>query len=179
LAGLEKKPLKGLLTNGKVYVKKDESGVEVLLEKGYGEKLNGEVEFSPWETLYLVGEGWLEVFDEKTGEKLGFEKLVEIFSREDRSVWSKYLVYRDLRSRGYVVKKGFGQGVDFRVYERGAYGKEAAKILVYSVFEGEPIPIKNLISLLDSARNMKKDVVIGVIERRGEVVYYALSTFNL
>jgi len=174
----EKKPLKGLLIKEKVYVE-NTGRLEFLVERGYGEKSNNKIELSPWETLYLVSEGWLEVFDEKTGDKLSFEKLVEVFSHKDRSVWSKYLVYRDLRSRGYVVKPGFGQGIDFRVYERGAYGKEAAKFLICSVFEGEPIPIKNLTSILDSARSMKKEVIIGVIERRGEVVYYSLSKFNL
>lgn len=174
----EKKPLKGMLIEGRVYIK-DVGRLEFLIEKGYGEKSNDRIDLSPWETLYLVGEGWLEVFDEKTGEKLSFEKLVEIFSRKDESVWSKYLVYRDLRSRGYVVKHGFGQGIDFRVYERGTYGKEAAKFLICSVFEGEPIPVKNLTSILESARSMKKEIIIGVIERRGEVVYYSLSKFNL
>ena len=30
---------------------------------------------------------------------------------------SVFLVYRDLRSKGYVAKEGFGFGNDFRVYE--------------------------------------------------------------
>lgn len=173
-----KKPIKGLLVEDKVYIEDSEFS-RFLVEKGYGEKVKDKIELLPWEALYLVAEGWLEVLDEKTSEKMDVEKLVKIFSKKDESVWSKYLVYRDLRSRGYVVKLGFGQGIDFRVYERGTYGKEAAKFLVCSVFEGEPIPIKNLVKILESARSLKKEVVIGVIERRGEVVYYSLSKFNL
>ncbi|RLI04426.1 tRNA-intron lyase [Candidatus Bathyarchaeota archaeon] len=124
-------------------------------------------------------EGWLEVLEEKSGKKLSVEELLNVFSQKDKTVWSKYLVYRDLRARGYVVKPGFGGGVDFRVYERGTYGKEAAKFLICNVFEGEPVSIKNLADILKIAGNMKKEVIIGVIERRGEVVYYSLSKFNL
>ena len=35
-------------------------------------------------------------------------------------------LFRDLKTRGYVVKDGFGFGSDFRVYERGDYGEKGA-----------------------------------------------------
>ncbi|MGP3703413.1 MAG: tRNA-intron lyase [Candidatus Bathyarchaeota archaeon] len=175
----EKKLIKGFFSSklGKVFVK-DEESVRVLLEKGYGEKIENAVELEPYEVLYLVYEGLLEVYDEETGEKNDGKKLLKIFSQQNGLAWSKYLVYRDLRKRGYVVKSGYGYGVDFRVYERGEYNKKAAKYLVCSIFEGEPVQIKALMNVLTSASNVKKEVILGVIERRGEVVYYSLSSFN-
>jgi tRNA-intron endonuclease len=175
---MEKKIVPASYTGEKIYIKDLNMG-QILVERGYGEKNKGKIELLPYEALYLIAEGWLELISEKNNRKINFEKLLNLYRKKDRTIWARYLVYRDLRERGYVVKAGFGLGVDFRVYERGMFGKEAAKYLVYSVFEGEPVPLKNLVEALSCAQNSKKEMILGVIERRGEVVYYSLSQFNL
>jgi len=174
---VEKKACKSYLVKGKVYTR-DADPVQALSERGYGEKVKDRVEFSPYEVLYLLSEGWLEVYRGRPRKKVTFEELLNEYMQADKSLWSKYLVYRDLRERGYVVKLGFGKGANFRVYIRGAYGKEAARFLVHSILEGEPIPVNKLVYALKSARSLKKEAILGVIERRGEIVYYSLSQFN-
>lgn len=170
--------VKGILKQTKVIVQDDPS-IQFLSEKGYGDKKDGKLELLPWETIHLASEGWLEVYSESLKRKIEMKELIEIFSKKEKRIWSKYLVYRDLRSRGYIVKLGSGWGADFRVYERGLYGKEAARILVCSVQEGEETPIKNFVNILNSAVSLKKQLIIAVIERRGEVVYYSLAQFSL
>ncbi|MFQ5761590.1 MAG: tRNA-intron lyase [Candidatus Bathyarchaeia archaeon] len=173
---VEKKPSPATLQDGRV-VLEDTEDVKLLLQRGYGEKEKTHIELSPFEALYLLSEGWVEVTEKRS--KLTFQELLTRFSGREPCVWSQYLIYRDLRERGYVVKGGFGLGVDFRVYERGTYGKSAAKYLVYGVFEGEPAPLNDLINALSTAQNAKKELILGVIERRGEIVYYSLSRFTL
>jgi tRNA-intron endonuclease len=90
-----------------------------------------------------------------------------------------YLAYRDLRSRGYVVREGFGLGVDFRVYERGDYGKDTAKYLILSIQEGKPISLEDLAKALQQCQSLKKELVLAVMNRRGEVVYYSVSKLVL
>jgi tRNA-intron endonuclease len=173
-----KKAIVGLLSEGKILVNlKNNPQAESLIAKGYGEKIKkGFLELAGWEALYLVSQELLEVSDEK-GRKLEFNELLSCLSKVDEAIWSKYVVFRDLRSRGYVVKPGFGYGFHFRVYERGAFGRETSKFLVLIVKEGEPIPLWHLTKALESAKNAKKEVLVGVIERRGEVVYYTISQF--
>jgi tRNA-intron endonuclease len=85
------------------------------------------------------------------------------------------MVYRDLRSRGYVPKEGFGFGVDFRVYERGEFEKKPAKYVVFGISEGTKIKANKLAETIDQIAKMGKDAVVAVIERRGEVIYYKMS----
>ena len=170
--------LKLILKDNKVILK-DKSHIQSLAEKGYGHKKDGKIELFSWETIHLVAENWLEIYDDGMKRKIEMDELIKSFSSKDKRIWSKYLVYRDLRNRGYVVKQGAGWNVDFRVYERGQYGKEAAKILISSLQEGEETGITNFIKILNSAGSLKKNVIIAVIERRGEVVYYSLSKFSL
>ncbi|UCD73094.1 MAG: tRNA-intron lyase, partial [Candidatus Bathyarchaeota archaeon] len=91
----------------------------------------------------------------------------------------KYLIYRDLKSRGYVVRGGFGWGVDFRVYERGKYGEVTARYLILSMREGKPISLEDLIRVLRQSQTLKKELVLAVMNRRGEIVYYSISELTL
>jgi len=172
-----KEIVKGKREKERVYVDDSES-VEHLKERGYGMMHRGRLVLSPCEALYLIADEWLEVCAKRPQRKLSFEELLSTYSKGDATVWSKYLIYRDLRERGYVVKMGFGQGSEFRVYERGSYGRAAARIIISSVKEGEPLPVGNLVKILSNALNIKKNIILGVIERRGEIVYYSLSRFN-
>jgi tRNA-intron endonuclease len=154
---------------------------EPLLQGGYGyrrENKEGSV-LSPWEALYLLAENRLIIYDGETRIELDFQSLLSRFRAFDENVWSKYLIYRDLRSRGYVVRDGVGLGVDFRLYARGTYGEKAAKYIVYAICEGTPMLIKQIQQTLFIAQNMKKQLIIAVMDRRGEIVYYSLSQFNL
>ena len=151
---------------------------ESLNSRGYGTKSNGKLVLAPYEVLFLVEKGVIEV-SKKSGKKLTFQDLLQYFRRYDKNVWVKYLIYRDLRNRGYVVREGFGLGVDFRLYDRGDYGKEPAKSIVFGILEGKPISIKELSEVLRKVQNLKKKLILAVVDRRGEVVYYSLSKLSL
>ena len=84
-----------------------------------------------------------------------------------------------MRSRGYVVREGVGWGISFRVYERGAYGERAAKYMILAICEGAPLPVEKLEEVLRLAQNNKKELIVAVMDRRGEIVYYSLAQLNL
>ncbi len=171
--------VKGVLEEETVVIQSLEDA-EPLLQGGYGTRRDeGEGSIlTPWEVLYLLAEDRLKVFDAATGEKLDFQVLLSKFRDVDPEVWTRYLIYRDLRKRGYVVRDGMGVGIDFRLYARGTYGKKAAKYMVYAVCEGTPIPVQKLQEALRIALNMKKRLIVAVMDRRGEIVYYSLGTFS-
>jgi tRNA-intron endonuclease len=154
-------------------------GVEGLSSRGYGVPENGKLTLTFYEALFLLGKEVIEVEDEKTGKNVGFQDLLKRFQLVDENAWVRYLIYRDLRSRGYVTREGFGLGIDFRVYERGEYGKETAKYLIFGIQEGQPVSVEELARTLRYVQSLKKNLVLAVINRRGEIVYYSLSQLTL
>jgi tRNA-intron endonuclease len=155
--------------------------VDPLLQGGYGTALDDEdvIALEPYEALHLLNEGRVRIVDSDTGRSLGFKTLLQHLSRVASEVWVKYLVYRDLRSRGYVVRAGFSEELVFRVYGRGDYGVKAAKNIVFVVYEGRPVLIDRLKEVMRIARNMKKGLIVAVMDRRGEIVYYTLTQLTL
>ncbi len=149
--------------------------VEELSRRGYGVAENAMLILTFYEGLFLLSKKVIEIKDAQTGRTVTFQTLLQHFKSIDANAWVRYLIYRDLRSRGYVTREGFGLGIDFRIYERGEYGQETAKYLVFGVQEGKPVSIKQLAQSLRYVQSLKKKLVLAVINRRGEVVYYSLS----
>ena len=152
----------------------EKRNVDSLSQRGYGEIKNGGLILSFYEALYLLDKELLEVKDEK-GNPIDFQSLLGCYENVDQNAWVNFLVYRDLRSRGYVARNGFGVGISFRVYDRGAYSKDPAKYLVMSTQEGMPVPMNILTNAMVHCRSQKKDLVLAVMNRRGEIVYYSVS----
>lgn len=169
--------IKGLLVEKGVKISEKQS-VDELSSRGYGVTENDGLLFTFYEALYLLDKGMLEIKDKK-GKEVDFQKLLQCYESADEEAWAKYLTYRDLRSRGYVVREGFGLGVDFRVYERGGYGEETAKYLILSIQEGKPIPLEDLTRVLRQCQSLKKQLILAVMNRRGEIVYYSVSQLTL
>jgi tRNA-intron endonuclease len=152
----------------------EKSSVDALSQRGYGTADNDVLTLAFYEALYLLDKEMLEVKDE-TGEAVGFQEVLACYEKADQNAWVNYLVYRDLRSRGYVVREGFGAGIDFRIYERGTYGKDTAPYLILSTQEGKPVPVEDLTGALQRSQSQKKELILAVMNRRGEVVYYSVS----
>ena len=68
----------------------------------------------PFESLYLLYTDKLKIFKGK--KNIDFDSLLQIYKKQNEDILTQFLVYRDLRTRGYTVKDGFGFGSDFRVY---------------------------------------------------------------
>jgi tRNA-intron endonuclease len=152
----------------------EKSSIDALSQRGYGTADNEVFTLAFYEALYLLDKEMLEVKDEKD-EEVGFQALLQSYEKTDQNAWVNYLIYRDLRSRGYVVREGFGAGIDFRIYERGAYGKDTAPYLILSTQEGKPVPIEDLTGALQRSQSQKKELILAVMNRRGEIVYYSVS----
>ena len=145
-----------------------------LRSKGFGEIQDSEFVLQAYEALYLIHTRRL-VLSSSKAKNIDFGRLFDITLKYDKDILTKFLIYRDLRSRGYVAKEGFGFGVDFRVYERGEFERKPAKYVIFGVKEGVHTEAEAFSDALDQITKMGKSAVVAVIERRGEIVYYKTS----
>jgi tRNA-intron endonuclease len=166
-------PIEAVVKDGQVVVE-DEERFGELEESGYGTKEEDSLVLRDYEALYLLYSKKLRVKD-GSGKGVTFEMLAEQAQRRAGDSWTKFVIYRDLRSRGYVVREGFGFGTDLRVYERGDYPKKAAKYVVFALDEGIEKGVDDLQKSVREMGKMGKEAIIAVIERRGEVIYYKVS----
>tara|TARA_B100000508_G_C11403104_1_gene249370 strand:- start:281 stop:877 length:597 start_codon:yes stop_codon:yes gene_type:complete len=167
--------IQGVLIKNQIIVLNPDSQRD-LEQKGYGEFEKNKFYLKSFESLYLLYTGALTLFKGK--KKVGFDSLIQICKKNDEGILTKFLVYRDLRTRGYTVKDGFGFGSDFRVYSKGDFGEKGAKFLVFGLSEGKQEKIGKFQKKIEEIIKMGKEPIIAVIERRGEIIYYKITRMN-
>lgn len=155
----------------KVYMPLDENLTD-LREKGFGNLVKNRIYLSVYEIFFLVDKGKIKVLDKKDKIELPLRELVQQLSSRKPEIWIKYLVYRDLRDRGYIVREI--DKVDFEIYSKGPNRR-----LIYIIYEGSEANIKKLNSLLDFAVQERKDLILAVIDRRTDIVYYSLTEMKI
>lgn len=167
--------VKGQMASDHVYVS-DKGMIHDLELKGFGETENSKLFLKSFETLYLLYTKKLAL--KKGKRQIDFDSYMGICQKNDSEILTKFLIYRDLRNRGYVVKDGFGFGSDFRVYERGHFGEKGAKFLIFGLNEGQQEKIGQMQKKIEEITQMGKEPIIAVIERRGEVIYYKINRMD-
>ena len=148
----------------------------ILNERGFGESEKDTLILNSFETLYLLYNNKLEL--KKINKNIVFFFFIQKYIQKNDYILSLFLLYRDLRTKGYVVKDGFGFGSDFRVYEKGTYGNKDAKFLIFAFNEGTQQKIGKLYKNIHEITQMGKEPIIAVIERRGEIIYYKINKMN-
>ena len=130
------------IESNKGFMIKDNDSRQELKIRGFGEGKKHGLLLRDYEALYLIYSSKLNVIKDK--KKLSFNDVLHTALLRDENAWTKFLIYRDIRTRGYVAKEGFGFGADFRVYDKGNFGSKAAKYIVFAMNEGNEINIKSL-----------------------------------
>jgi tRNA-intron endonuclease len=89
----------------------------------------------------------------------------------------KYVVYKDLRERGYYVKPSV---TDFRLYPRGGRpGEGPASAYVYVLSERISLPFLELVEKVKLTQNVRKKMLLAVVDGESDLTFYAAKTANM
>ena len=184
---VEKVQFEGVIAQEKVFIT-DKDCIEEFYRKAYIGTLENNSEgeeilvFGPLEVLLLCERNRILLYknNDRNSELYDFEALLIYFTQFDDNLWRKYIIYMDLRKRGYIVRTGYGEGIDFLVYKRGAdFEKDSAKFLIYPVFEGTPIDLRDLDKMSRVAMSSRKDLIVATVDRLSKPIYYSVKKFEI
>ena len=184
----EKAQFEGIIEDENVIIS-DKEGIEEFYNNSYIGTLDKNSEgneilvLSAVEVLLLIERNRILLYLDNNKEDnnlYDFEGILTYLTQFDDRLWQKYIIYMDLRKRGYIVRAGYGEGLDFRVYKRGAdFEKDSAKFLIYPVFEGYPIDLKDLDKMSRVAMSSRKDLVVATVDRLSKPIYYSVNKFEI
>ena len=137
----------------------------------FGEVLGEKIQYSLPEALFLVEKGKMDVF--ANSRKISPKEMLKKANTSDKRISIKYPVFRDLRSKGYVVKTALKFGADFRVYEKGfSPGEKHAKWIVFCDFESKRLTWHEFSAKNRVAHSTKKNLLLAILDEEGDVIYY-------
>ena len=160
---------------GKMVTAEDKGSARGLYEQSvYGEPKEGKIQYSFVEALYLLEKGKLEIFDRK--KKIKKDAFLKLALKDDKDFWVKFVVYRDMRNRGYIVKTALKFGADFRVYERGIKpGQDHAKWILYPVHEKYKMSMYEFAAKNRVAHSTRKHLLLAVVDEENDVSYWNIA----
>ena len=141
----------------------------------FGEKSGEKIYYTLPESLFLVEQKKMQIYDHRD-EKISIKKLMQKFQRIDKKFKTKYIVFKDLRKKGYIVKTALKFGAEFRVYEKGKkIGKDHAKWILFPVSETQQLTWHDFSAKNRVAHSTKKNLLIAIVDEEGDVSYYEVS----
>jgi len=168
-------PFTAVYTNREVIVP-TQSEADSLYQDGFGFRKNKMHHLRGVEVLYNVERHKISVVDEETNTKLSFQELLSLLSYDDPELWINFIVYKDLRTRGFIIEL---LDKNYMVYERGDYRKKQASYQIKIISEGKPETIDNILTELEEIENQSMNMKVAVVDRRGEIVYYGVNERDL
>jgi len=143
-------------------------------KNSFGELTRDEIHYSIVEGLYLLEKGKIKIYE---GKKIvQFDSFLKKSSKIEPNFYTRFVVFRDMRDRGYVVKTALKFGADFRVYGKGIKpGKAHAKWILYPVHEGSILTWHEFAAKNRVAHSTKKKILIGTVDDEEDVTYWEIS----
>ena len=132
-------------------------------QSGYGRKTKNGLTLAPVELLYLLYRDKIQVRNHS------YHSLLAYFAQEP-SFFRSYLVYQDMRERGYAIQTG---PHDFRVFKRGKRpGKGESQYMMRVVSERDLIDFQTTQCEIKATANMRKQHILAAVDDEGEITYY-------
>jgi tRNA-intron endonuclease len=163
------------------------SGNEVVIEnpseairnynKGYFGRMVGEtLHLHLIEACFLTEIGRIEI--EKERNPVTLNELMDYAISIHPNFEISYLVFRDLRQRGYVVKLPQDGEDGFDLYPRGgAPHSHSPSYLVKAISERSPFFISQVSNWINSTG--KRKLMLGIADEEGDLTYYSVKFFRM
>jgi len=169
---VKKKKIEAALGRQQVLTQNSNEARELYNQSRFGIIIDERVKLSLLEGLYLMEAEKITIKD-NLGKKINMDLFVKRASKMEPRFWIKYLVYKDMRNRGYIVKTALKFGADFRVYDRGVKpGEDHARWVVYPVHESETLTWQEWAAKNRVAHSTRKRLLIGVVDEENDVSYW-------
>lgn len=165
----------GELVGDSVLIKDTVEASQIYNKGFYGyPQSGGSLELDLLEAIYLAESDRLPV--SRDGKPLLLADLIKMAASCQQDFEIRYIVYRDLRQRGYIVKPDAGE-FDFRVFPRGGTPTTTqTKYWVLAISERAVFTIKGLFEETERSERTRKELLLAVVDEEGDITYYRSST---
>jgi tRNA-intron endonuclease, archaea type len=163
----------GVLQSDATVLFSDAAEASSVYAKGFFGTLgaDGGLTLDRYESVYLREMDRVEVRS-ATDRDVAWPAIFRRAVRVDREFPVRYLVYRDLRQRGYVVRAS-PPPIAFTVLPRGGtLHKTPSRYWVEALSERVPFDLARIFDLADRANSARKVLLLGLVDEESDLTYY-------
>ena len=167
--------MRGDLSNDVVSIKIKEGSKKpiALHEKSmFGKMESDSLNLSLMEACYLLEKGRLDIYENDVECSVGY--IIDLIKEQE--IYGKYIVYRDLKERGFLIKTGFKYGSEFRLYNRrNGPGHTHSDYIVKIIFENYEINARDFASYVRVSHGVNKKFLLAIVDDDFDITYYNIE----
>ncbi|MCL1979345.1 MAG: tRNA-intron lyase [Methanomassiliicoccaceae archaeon] len=165
----------GELREDSVVIEDQKEGTQIYNKGNFGYPMRGGgLELDLIEATFLMECERLQVL--KGGMIMSFRDIFNYSSTQYEKFDTTYLVYRDMRNRGFVVRAESGH-FDLSVFPRGhTMSDSRPRYLVRAVSERDILDLDMFSKEVALTESKGKKLLYGVVDEEGDLTYYHMST---
>ncbi len=161
----------GELIDGEITVKKPKDVGRLYNKSRFGKSLTGnKLQLDLLEGVFLLDEEKIRIFHKK--EELDFQNLVNIAAQSIPEFEIRYLVFKDLRNRGHVIKLCEEDKIT-------TFYEFKQKFLISVFSERDVVDMKETRNLIKDVEERKKELWFGIVDEEGDITYYEVSLLDI
>jgi len=135
----------------------------LLKPKDFGFMEKQVLKLDLFETKYLVDNNKIEI------NNYTKEELKKYYTKQIKNFEEKYLVFKDFRDNGYIVKDGSSFGFDFRIYEKSKDNKHQHTKFLVDVKRTHKDELSKIIKSERLANSIKARYVLAIIDNENKI----------
>lgn len=157
-----------------LYVKKGFFGSPLGISKPRLEYFSKPSELSLLEAYFLLKKDQISIFDVENEKNLTQEEFYSLVRKIHDKFEEKFIIYQDLREKGYIPRPGLKFGADFVVYKKGP-GLEHSPFIVHALPHDSKISAVEIVRAGRLATSVRKKFVIANPNKKS---YYFFEWFK-
>ena len=164
----------GELIGSKIIVKKPKDVGRLYNKSHFGKPItDNKLELNLLEGVFLLGDKKLKIYSKKN--EVNFRDLIKLAAEKIVGFESKYLVFRDLRYRGYAVN--LSDSKDFDLFISSKDESKSHYISVFSErYDFDVVKTKK--SIIQTSEK-DGDLWFAIVDEEGDITYYDVSIVDL
>ena len=164
----------GELVGSKIIVKKPKDVGRLYNKSHFGKPItDNQLELNLLEGVFLLGDNKIKIYSKKN--EVNFRDLIKLAAEKIAGFESKYLVFRDLRYRGFAVNL-----FDSKDFDLFISGKDDSKSQYISVFsERYDFDVGKTIKSINFTKEKNGDLWFAIVDEEGDITYYDVSLVDL
>jgi tRNA-intron endonuclease len=107
----------GFLLKNRIVIFDEKLSNDLIKKEFFGKPFGNGLQLSIVESLYLLEKDVIDV-QNINGKKISKIQLINIIKKLQPDIESRFLIFKDLKKRRFIVKTGFKYGAHFRVYTK-------------------------------------------------------------
>jgi len=169
--------------NDSIIVKKSKDASRLYNRSRFGEMISdNRLKLDLLEAVFLLSEGKITLFS--NNKEMILQDLIKLAAKKIPEFEIRYLIFKDLRKRGYLVRlnkddSSIYKDIHFYIYKGRNESQNEKQYFISAFSERDVLDIEKTKSLIQVVGEKNAELWFAIVDEEGDITYYNVAALDL